>query len=89
MAIEWGPAVHVVGIATGFIETPGNNRWFDSFPVPVIERRRTIKLHPAGKLGSTEEIGALCAFLSSDYAKFITGTTYLADERRSALLQDD
>ncbi len=32
--------------------------------------RRTIKLPPAGKLGTVEEIGALCAFLASDYAKF-------------------
>ena len=88
LAIEWGPAIRVVGIAPGFIETLGNDRWFESFPNPEKERERTIKLHPAGKFGTAEEIGAFCAFLASDYAKFITGSTYLIDGGRSALMQD-
>ncbi len=89
LAIEWGSAIRVVGIAPGFIESPGNDLWFNSFPDAKKERERTIKLHPAGKLGTVEEIGALCAFLASDYAKFITGTTYLIDGGRSALMQDN
>ena len=89
LAIEWGPAVRVVGIAPGFIETPGNDKWFESFPDAEVERQRTIKLHPAGKLGSTEEIGSWCAFLASDFAAFATGATYLIDGGRSALMQDE
>ncbi len=88
LAIEWGPAIRVVGIAPGFIDTPGNDQWFNSFTDPEKERKRTIKLHPVGKLGSVDEIGALCAFLASDYAGFITGVTYLVDGGRSALMQD-
>ena len=88
LAIEWGPSVRVVGIAPGFIETPGNDRWFASFPDAEAERQRTIRLHPAGKLGSTLEVGAWCAFLASDFAAFATGTTYLIDGGRSAILQD-
>lgn len=88
MAIEWGPQVRTVGIAPGFIDTPGNDTWFDSFNDGGVERQRTIDMHPAGKLGTPEEIGGFCAFLASDYAKFITGCTYLMDGGRSALMQD-
>lgn len=88
MAIEWGPLVRVLGLAPGFIETSGNDKWFNSFPDSEAERRRTIDLHPAGKLGTVAEIGAWCAFMASDYAAFATGSTYLIDGGRSALLQD-
>ena len=88
LAIEWGPKVRVVGIAPGFIETPGNNEWFAAFPDAAQERERTIRSHPAGKLGTCEEIGAWSAFLASDFAAFATGTTYLVDGGRLALLQD-
>ena len=88
LAIEWGPSIRVVGIAPGFVDTPGNTKWFDSFEDPREERQRTINMHPAGKLGTTEEVGAFCVFLASDYAGFMTGSTYLMDGGRSALLQD-
>ena len=88
LAIEWGPSIRVVGIAPGFIETPGNDKWFSSFPDAEAERQRTMSLHPAGKLGTTSEVGAWCAFLASDFAAFATGATYLIDGGRSALLQD-
>lgn len=88
LAIEWGPAIRTVGVAPGFIDTAGNQTWFDSFPDPAAERARTEKLHPVGRLGSTEEIGALCVFLASPPAGFISGTTLCVDGGRSALLQD-
>jgi NAD(P)-dependent dehydrogenase (short-subunit alcohol dehydrogenase family) len=88
LAIEWGPAIRVVGVAPGFIDTPGNQAWFDSFPDPVLERRLTEDSHPAGRIGTAEEVGNLCAFLASPLAGFITGNTILMDGGRSALLQD-
>lgn len=88
LAIEWGPAIRAVGIAPGFIDTPGNDAWFQSFPDAEAERRRTEKLHPAGRLGTVEEVGALCAFLCSSHAAFVTGVTWLVDGGRSALMQD-
>jgi NAD(P)-dependent dehydrogenase (short-subunit alcohol dehydrogenase family) len=88
LAIEWGPAVRVVGLAPGFIETAGNQAWFDSFPDPAAERARTVGLHPVGRIGTPEEVGALCAFLASPLAGFIAGTTLLMDGGRSALMQD-
>lgn len=87
-AIEWGPAIRTVGIAPGFIDTPGNQKWFDSFADSEAERQRTIDMHPVKKIGTVEEIGGWCVFLSSDYAAFASGTTYLIDGGRSALMQE-
>lgn len=88
LAIEWGPELRCVGVAPGFIDTPGNDLWFNSFPDPAAERTRTEKSHPVGRIGSVDEIGALCAFLASPHGGFISGTTLLADGGRSALMQD-
>ena len=88
MAIEWGPAIRTVGIAPGFIDTAGNDAWFDSFSNPAEERQRTIDLHPVKRLGTPEEVGYLCVYLASPMARFISGTTVLMDGGRSALMQD-
>lgn len=88
LAIEWGPMVRAVGVAPGFIETDANREWFARFDDPREERQRTEALHPVGRLGTPEEIGALFVFLASRYAAFISGTTVLADGGRSALMQD-
>lgn len=88
LAIEWGPSIRTVGIAPGFIDTPGNQKWFDSFGDANDERQRTTNLHPVKRIGTPEEVGAWCAFLASEYAAFASGTTYLLDGGRSALMQD-
>ncbi|RKE57045.1 SDR family NAD(P)-dependent oxidoreductase [Sphingobacterium detergens] len=89
MAVEWGPAIRTVGLAPGFIDTPGNQKWFDSFPDAEQERQKTIDRHPVKRLGTAEEIGGWCVFLSSTYASFASGTTYLIDGGRNALMQED
>lgn len=88
LAIEWGPAIRTVGIAPGFIDTPGNQEWFNSFADADQERERTVALHPVKKLGTIAEIGGWCVFLSSEYAAFASGVTYLVDGGRSAMMQD-
>jgi len=89
IAIEWGPAIRAVGLAPGFIHTPGNDTWFSAFPDPEAERKKTIDLHPVKRIGTVEEVGAFCAFLSSEYAAFISGATFLMDGGRAALMQDN
>lgn len=88
LAIDWGPGVRTVGLAPGFIETEGGERWFGSFPDPEEARNKVVNIHPVKRLGSVEEIGGFCAFLASEYAQFISGTTYLIDGGRSAIMQD-
>ena len=88
LAIDWSPEIRVVGLAPGFIETKGGENWFKTFPDPEAKRKEIIDIHPVKRFGTREEIGAFCAFLCSDYSAFITGTTYLVDGGRSALMQD-
>ncbi|MCC6286460.1 MAG: SDR family oxidoreductase [Chitinophagaceae bacterium] len=88
LAIEWAPKIRTIGIAPGFIDTAGNQKWFDSFDDAAAERQRTIDLHPVKRIGTVEEIGGWCVFLSSEYAAFSSGVTYLVDGGRSALMQD-
>jgi NAD(P)-dependent dehydrogenase (short-subunit alcohol dehydrogenase family) len=88
IAIEWGPQIRAVGIAPGYVQTKAYGTWFNSFDDPAAEVARIKALHPVNKMGSVEEIGALCAFLASEWGGFITGTTILADGGRSALMQD-
>lgn len=88
LAIEWGPAIRTVGVAPGFIDTAGNDTWFNSFPDAMAERQRTIDLHPVKRIGTVEEVGALCVYLACPMACFISGSTVLMDGGRSALMQD-
>ena len=46
-------------------------------------------MHPVKRIGTVEEVGALCVYLASPYARFISGTTILMDGGRSALMQDE
>lgn len=88
LAIEWGPEIRTVGVAPGFIDTAGNDAWFASFPDARAERERTVALHPVKRIGTVGEVGGLCVFLASPWARFISGTTILMDGGRSALMQD-
>ncbi|TKG96877.1 SDR family oxidoreductase [Puteibacter caeruleilacunae] len=88
LAVQWGPKVRVVGLAPGFIQTEGGDKWFESFPDPMKKRQEVENIHLVQKLGDVGEVGAFCAFLCSEFAGFITGTTYLMDGGRSAIMQD-
>jgi len=88
LAIEWGPHIRAVGVAPGFIDTPMNIEWFGQFPDPAAKRAQVVGLHPVGRLGTAEEVGALCAFLCSPLAGYISGNTILIDGGRNAVMQD-
>ncbi|MFN8503246.1 SDR family NAD(P)-dependent oxidoreductase [Kouleothrix sp.] len=88
LALEWGPHVRAVGVAPGFIDTPMNVEWFGRFADPQAKRAQVERLHPVGRIGTPAEVGALCAFLCSPLAGFISGTTILIDGGRSAVMQD-
>lgn len=88
LTIEWGPAIRTVGIAPGFIDTAGNQVWFDSHEDGEKSRQDTLRIHPVGRIGTSEEVGELCLYLASPAAGFIAGTTIVMDGGRSALMQD-
>ena len=89
MAIEWGPHLRAVGVAPGFIDTPLADAWFDEFPDPAAKRKQIEGLHPVGRLGTPDDVGALCAFLCSPLAGYISGNTILIDGGRNAVMQDE
>ena len=69
-ALELAPdGIRVVAVCPAFIRTP----------LITGQEEAVLPRHPIGRLGESEEIAALTAFLASDEAAFITGTYHLAD----------
>ncbi|MEA5388612.1 SDR family oxidoreductase [Haloarculaceae archaeon H-GB11] len=84
MALEFGPDVRVNTINPGWIAIERTTGDMDA------DRRAELEaIHPVGRLGTPEDVAAATAFLASDDAAFVTGTTLVADGGRSAVLQDD
>ncbi len=89
LTLEWAPAIRTVGIAPGFIDTDLAQMHFNTFPDPAAARERIVNSFPMKQLGTPEAIGAWFAFLSSDYAAFAAGQTFLLDGGRSAVMLDE
>jgi NAD(P)-dependent dehydrogenase (short-subunit alcohol dehydrogenase family) len=66
--------VRINSIGPGFIDTPLLSKNLDEAALGYIRG-----LHPAGRLGTSEEVAALTCFLLSDQASFITGSYHLVD----------
>ena len=76
LAVELGPlGITVNNVAPGAITTPINKRLLDDHAKldPLL---RNI---PLGRMGTSEEVAGLVAFLASDEAAYITGSTYVID----------
>jgi NAD(P)-dependent dehydrogenase (short-subunit alcohol dehydrogenase family) len=52
------------------------------------DRERVEAMHPLGRIGTPDDVAATVAFLTSDEASFITGTSLLVDGGRTAVMQD-
>lgn len=89
LTIEWGPDIRTVGIAPGFIDTWITREYFNSFPDPQKEREKTVGRFPLKRLGTPEDIGAWFVFVSSDYASYAGGQTFLIDGGKSAVMVDE
>jgi NAD(P)-dependent dehydrogenase (short-subunit alcohol dehydrogenase family) len=68
LAIELGPRIRVVSVAPGVIATERN-----------VEAPALAPEVPLGRPGEPEEVADLVAFLVSDSARYVTGTSYVID----------
>ena len=70
--------IRVNTVAPGFIETDMTSGFSEEF------RKESIDSVPMKRFGKPEEVAALCAFLASDDARYITGQTFMIDGGLSA-----
>ncbi len=75
LALEYAPyGIRVNAIAPGATATPINSWTNDS------QKRKEVESHiPMGRVGTSEEMAAITAFLASDDASYITGQTLFID----------
>lgn len=76
LAVELGPLnITINNIAPGAIATPINKSLLEDKP----KLDALLKNIPLGRLGTSEDVAGLAAFLASDEAAYITGSTYVID----------
>jgi NAD(P)-dependent dehydrogenase (short-subunit alcohol dehydrogenase family) len=77
LACEWGGSgVRVNAVAPGYIRTPMVEQLITDRKIDV---RRIEDRTPLGRLGTPQEVALAAAFLVSDWAHYITGTTLYVD----------
>ncbi len=80
--------VRVNAIAPGYVETQIAVDYWNTFPDPEAERRRTYDLHPPKRIGRPEEVAMTAVFLASDEAPFINAACIVIDGGRSVLYHE-
>ena len=76
LSVELGPlGITVNNIAPGAIATPINASLLEDKP----KFDALLQNIPLGRLGTSDEIANLAAFMASDEAAYITGSTYVID----------
>lgn len=86
MAVELGPrGVRVNAILPAAIDTPMLRAGFEGDPEGFADLAAA---HPAGRIAAPEEVAAVAAFLGSNEAPFVTGSTIEIDGGIGARLHD-
>lgn len=76
LAAELAPAVRVVAVVPGAVDTPILDGWLDD----PEERQAWLQRYvPLARIARPEEIGSVLAFLASDDASYLTGVAVMAD----------
>lgn len=74
-ALEWGPrGVRANAVSPGFMSTPMSSAFGDRELVEAREKRV-----PVGRIGTTEEVANVIAFLACDAASYINGVNVTID----------
>jgi glucose 1-dehydrogenase len=76
LAVELGPlGIAINNVAPGAINTPINKALLENKP----ELDALLKNIPLGRLGTVDDVAAMVAFLASDDASYVTGSTFVID----------
>jgi glucose 1-dehydrogenase len=76
LAVELGPHnITVNNVAPGAIATPINTKLLND----KTELDALLRNIPLGRMGTPEDVAGLVAFLASDEAAYVTGSTYVVD----------
>src|ERR1700683_2182036 len=79
MALELAPKIRVCAVAPGYVLTPMQRAEYTDARLEEVNRKIPLRRH-----AKPEEIAALCAFLASDDATYITGHVYTIDGAETA-----
>ena len=76
LAVELGPDGFTINnVAPGAIATPMNKSLLEDKP----KLNALLANIPLGRLGTTDDVAGLVAFLASEEAAYITGSTFIVD----------
>ncbi|NGM71130.1 SDR family oxidoreductase [Natronolimnobius sp. AArcel1] len=85
MAVELGPlGIRANTINPGWIEVDRTREELADGRYEAVE-----ELHPVDRIGQPADVAGVAAFLASDDAAFVTGSSILVDGGRSAVMQDE
>lgn len=80
MALDGAPhGIRVNAVCPGFILTPNLQGYFDAQTDPGSAAAGAAGAAPLGRMGSPADVAAAIAYLASDDASFVTGTSLLID----------
>ena len=85
MAVSAGPAVRVNAILPGWISTEAWKKPQERH-APKLSRKDHAQ-HPAGRVGTPEDIGSLAVYLLSDASGFVTGQRFVVDGGMTVKMQ--
>ena len=74
-----GQGIRCNVVCPGTVHTPSWEERVNSAPDPVQARADFIARQPMGRLGTPEEIAALCVYLASDDSAYTTGAVHVID----------
>lgn len=81
LAAEWAPKVRVNVIAPSITDTPLANRFLNN----DAKKEKAASRHPLKRIGTTEDVAQLAAFLLSENSSWMTGQVLGLDGGMSAL----
>lgn len=87
LAVDLGrDGIRCNAIAPGWINSDLSDAYIEAQPNVAEARAALLKMHPVGRTGEPDDVGAATVFLASDDAAFITGQVIVVDGGRTAKL---